>query len=46
MELLELDLADTAAADDDGGDTLLVLVLLEVGVVDLLELDLPVDRDA
>ena len=51
---MELDFADTAAAaaaaadddDNDDGDTLLDLVLLELGVVDLLELDLPAERDA
>jgi hypothetical protein len=44
MECLELDFAETAAANaDDGGDILLDLVLLELGVVDF---DLPVDRDA
>lgn len=52
MELLELDFADTAAAaaadddDSDDGDTLLDLVLLELGEVDLLELYLPAERDA
>ena len=42
MERLELDFADTAAANaDDGGDILLDLVLLELGVV--VDFDLPAD---
>ena len=47
MERLELDFADTAAAAnaDDGGDILLDLVLLELGV-DVVDFDLPADGDA
>ena len=46
MECLELDFADTAAANaDDGGDILLDLVLLELGVV-VVDFDLPADGGA